>query len=147
MGPLVQNFKLLVAHPVDEFRMRQQQREQPLGQRWHGSAALITTHLIVTTPAPFALALLAALPAGLPPLPVALAPGGAGAPRGRRVPRTGGLAVIVEPNRLVIEVRRRHIVEIGATLSAYVCPPAGRRRNRLDSGGSPSGGRPIRPRW
>src|SRR5690606_7107416 len=136
MGSLVQNFKLLVAHPIDELRMRQQQREQPLGQRRHGPAALIAAYFVVATTAPFALALLAALPAGLPALPFALASAAAGTPPRLEIPRVGGLAVILETYRLIIEFWRRHVMVIGGALRA--CGSRGARLRRHLDGRRPA---------
>src|SRR5690606_39327366 len=51
MGAFVQNFKLLVSHGVDQLGMRQQQRQQALGQRGHGAAALVATDAVVAAAA------------------------------------------------------------------------------------------------
>src|SRR5690606_15889644 len=116
MGALVQDFKLLVAHAVYELGMRQQQGEQPLGQRRHGAPALIAAHVALASSAPLALAFaLARLPVALPAaLPVALfaalapaAPVFAGrlaelGPRRRTIDIAG-------IQRLVIEIRRRPV--------------------------------------
>src|SRR3546814_437186 len=125
MGPLVQDFKLLVSHAVDQLGMRQQQRQQAPGQRRHGAPALVAAHVVIAAAAPFALAFLAlpvallALPVALPALPATLAtavfPGG-------RPTRAGRLVVVAEPGRFVIEIRRRRI-EIPPAVR-----PAGRRR-------------------
>src|SRR5690606_6482272 len=120
MGALVQDFKLLVAHAVHELGMRQQQGEQPLGQRRHGAPALIAAHVALASSAPLALAfalarLPVALPAALPvaffaALPAALAPAapvlaGRLAELGPRR-RTIDIAGI---QRLVVEIRRRPV--------------------------------------